>query len=609
MIAYEEGHWGLLFSCSLHGSVLPRGFLWGFLCAILSVALHLLLEEVEDQEVDEKGKNWRDDVASDVLKTFTFAMGFALVMRTQKAYTRWWEGGTLLEQVRGEWFNAVSNLMAFCNPDPKRQAEVERLQHQMVRLFSLLYGNALLQVSTMSNNELDYIDIEGFEAADIDHMRSSPDTCELVLQWIQRIIVDASASELIKIAPPILSRVYNQLGNGIVRLNNARKIRDFPVPFPLAQMVTFMLLIHWMTTVVICAVTINSIAMKAIIAFTVTAPLWGINYMSVELENPFGDDANDLPLRHMQSDMNKSLRCLLQPRTLKVPIYSYNPDKDRKLELKMHDFGASWSGTANKYAFLNKAKKSQKNAQGESKDNNAPKHNGDVEQKAPVDKQIQQDITHMAAPVNFVDQCNPRQGSIERQFPIDLEVECAQLHCSVPVDFMRGVEAHCLHVDKKMNTMCLSDGVPNEEVPQTSAWISYSNRDEGGCRERERSIESVQDWPAEQVIPSTVASHAREISPEQTFSSSRLSSRGIGDHSASCDRGRSIEEDQSRRLRPTAQRLCLGEPSFVYRESRGHRWSSEKAGEKQHGDDIGLSQHVAPTDCFPTELRKHSSCT
>merc|ERR1712151_92464 len=44
-------------------------------------------------------------------------------------------------------------------------------------------------------------------------------------------------------------------------------------------------------------------------------PLFGmfsLNFVGVELENPFGNDANDLPLDHFQAEMNKCLMMLLQ---------------------------------------------------------------------------------------------------------------------------------------------------------------------------------------------------------------------------------------------------------------------------------------------------------
>lgn len=47
-------------------------------------------------------------------------------------------------------------------------------------------------------------------------------------------------------------------------------------------------------------------------------PLWvlaGMNQISIELENPFGDDDNDLPLEHFQLDMDRTMCMLLHPRS------------------------------------------------------------------------------------------------------------------------------------------------------------------------------------------------------------------------------------------------------------------------------------------------------
>merc|ERR1719276_354768 len=40
--------------------------------------------------------------------------------------------------------------------------------------------------------------------------------------------------------------------------------------------------------------------------------MFSLNFIGIELENPFGDDDNDLPLDHFQSEMNKCLLMLLQ---------------------------------------------------------------------------------------------------------------------------------------------------------------------------------------------------------------------------------------------------------------------------------------------------------
>eukprot|EP00928_Gymnodinium_smaydae_P034240 TRINITY_DN24317_c0_g1_i1.p1 TRINITY_DN24317_c0_g1~~TRINITY_DN24317_c0_g1_i1.p1 ORF type:complete len:536 (-),score=84.12 TRINITY_DN24317_c0_g1_i1:292-1899(-) len=327
MIDYDEGSWGCLFAFRIRGSVLPRALAWALPCSLLSGVLQ--------NQIRETGGVWNEilsDISGDVLRGFTFVLGFLIVFRTQKAYSRWWEGGTLLQQLRGEWFNAVSNLIAFCNAAPEKRYEVERFQHQVVRLFSLLYGSALGQVSTMKDKSFEFIDMDGFDPDHMEYLSHAHDECELVVQWLQRLIVEANTQDLVKIAPPILSRVYNQLGNGIVKLNNARKIKEFPIPFPLAQMITIMLWIHWLTTALVCAMSLSSAWMASVVSFVVIVSFQGINYMSVELENPYGDDENDLPLHSMQRDMNRSLISLLHSKALKPPTFVWEPEEARKMK-------------------------------------------------------------------------------------------------------------------------------------------------------------------------------------------------------------------------------------------------------------------------------------
>jgi hypothetical protein len=146
--------------------------------------------------------------------------------------------------------------------------------------------------------------------------------------------VEANGKDIIKIAPPILSRVYNQLGNGIVKLNNARKIHDFPIPFPLAQVITIMLLVHWFVTATVCALEAEDPFFAGFFSFVIIMSYWSINYIAVELEQPFGDDPNDLPLHEMQIDLNKSLASLLNNKAATPPKFIFYEDLHRKLERK-----------------------------------------------------------------------------------------------------------------------------------------------------------------------------------------------------------------------------------------------------------------------------------
>ncbi|CAJ1404270.1 unnamed protein product [Effrenium voratum] len=227
---------------------------------------------------------------------------------------------------------------------PRRNGRrVVHFQHQLVRLYSLLYGCALQQVATMDDKNFELFILEGFEEGSLAFLQGSHDRCEITLQWIQRLIVESDSKQILKIAPPILSRVFNELGNGIVNLNNARKITDFPIPFHLAQMITVMLIVHSVMTPVICAATVEHLSWAAIISFVVSFCYWAVHFITIELEMPFGDDWNDLPLQDMATDFNMSLANLIDRRAQEVPKFYFELQKHAALGKKIIDFDRSLS--------------------------------------------------------------------------------------------------------------------------------------------------------------------------------------------------------------------------------------------------------------------------
>lgn len=336
-----------MFVFALRGSVFPKACVWAGPCTLFSMVLHTVLKGNQGI-ADSLGVG---DAAAGVFGGFTFILGFLVVFRSQQAYSRWWEGGTLLQQLRGEWFNSFSCLLAFCNAAEEKRVDVQRFQHQLVRLFSLLYGCALTQVSTLDKKQFQLIALDGLGHESLEFLQSCPDKCEIVLQWIQRLIVESEQSAVLKIAPPILSRVYNELGNGIVNLNNARKIKEFPIPFPLAQMIMVMLFFHAIITPFICAATVETTGWAGVITFVVTFSYWSILYIALELEMPFGDDLNDLPLLDMALDMNNSLAKMLSKKAQQVPTFDYFPETHDKLAFKIVDFDGDLVDYAHQRAF------------------------------------------------------------------------------------------------------------------------------------------------------------------------------------------------------------------------------------------------------------------
>jgi len=284
--------------------------------------------------------------------SYNIAIGLLLVFRTQQAYSRWWEGGSLLQQVRGEWYNAASSLIAFSSSDPSRIRDVQTFQHLLVRLVSLLYCSALQQVAMMDDEMFEIIDNSGIDAEKLKYLRSCHNRCEVLIQWIQRLIVRNMEAGVITVPAPIVSRVFHELSRGIVHLNDVRKVKEFPFPFPYAQMVTFMLTIHWLLTPLINCMLVENTVYSAILSFVSVFAFWSINYIAVEIEMPFGADANDLPIVTMQKDMNKSLMVLLDRRIQEPPSFdmskSFHVTKHHKKACFLQEMGyerrlsASW---------------------------------------------------------------------------------------------------------------------------------------------------------------------------------------------------------------------------------------------------------------------------
>merc|ERR1719230_1493302 len=127
----------------------------------------------------------------------------------------------------------------------------------------------------------------GIDPVSLEFLTHSSDKVEVILQWIQRSTVLNMGAGVLPIAPPILSRAFQEISRGIVNLQNARKIADFPFPFPYAQTSVVMLLIHWALCPILASILLNR-WMAFMSCFCVIFFLWCINYIALQLEQPFG---------------------------------------------------------------------------------------------------------------------------------------------------------------------------------------------------------------------------------------------------------------------------------------------------------------------------------
>jgi len=340
MIEYSTGDpvWRLAFRC--RGSIIPRAGLFALPAAILAVVL-LFLDEQLAEAREYVGVSAPQ---ATVLWAAVTAPLFTLIsFRTSVAMRRFWEGTGLLHAMRGEWFDSASCLMTFTiSAKQKHPERVSEFRHTLLRLMSLCHGSALDELKNNETEDYEVIDTRGLDADTIAILRQCKqlnfNRVEVLLHMIQVLVIDAQEAGVISVPPPILSRVYQTLSRGFVNLLNAKKIKDTRFPFPYAQLSAAMLLILVFFTPVAMSAMIPEKTWCVLATFFPIFTLFCMNSTAEELEMPFGEDPNDLPLSLFQEEMNSSLLMLVHESSDHIPRTGKRAIKDfMGLMMSLHD--------------------------------------------------------------------------------------------------------------------------------------------------------------------------------------------------------------------------------------------------------------------------------
>ena len=142
-----------------------------------------------------------------------------------------------------------------------------------------------------------------------------------VLSTMQRIIRAISTRHKaggVRAPAPIVSRIFQELSNGLLAYNNATKMKEIPVPFAFVQFNAILQLFFIFTAPFVIASFTSSGASDALSAFFSVAAscivvggfiaLW---LVANELEDPFGYDPNDMPMMHYHEEFCASLDNIL----------------------------------------------------------------------------------------------------------------------------------------------------------------------------------------------------------------------------------------------------------------------------------------------------------
>jgi len=314
---------------SVRGSVFPQASLISLPSAVVTYCfVHMIYTAQVEPFASYRYENEEIFNNNAIWGGFSFLVGFLVVFRTSQAYARFWEGCTSTHKMGAEWFDCCSSLMAFCKFTSGNEVAVLAFQNTMVRLFSMLHAVALGEIEDCGDDthfsevaafSMQLLDAEAFDAATLIAVRDSNSKVELVFQWIQQLVVENFKAGVLTIPPPILSRSFQEIANGMVHFHDAMKISNVPFPFPYAQTCDCLLFLHWFLVPFIVSQWVVKPWWAAVFSFIQVFTFWTLNLIAVELENPFGLDPNDIDGDSMQMEFNTHVRLLLTPEALNTP--------------------------------------------------------------------------------------------------------------------------------------------------------------------------------------------------------------------------------------------------------------------------------------------------
>jgi len=217
--------------------------------------------------------------------------------------------------MKSQLFAAVSLLHSFGHISTKPKEEIWIFRDKLIHLFSVLHACALGSISGSHHMHFPIIDISHVPTRFIEalHKCQPSERVELSYLWITNLVVREIPSGVLNVPPPILSRVFQEMETAMEHYNHILEIMSIPFPFPYSQACLMMFL----PLLALMPVLIVSWTSQPLVAFLLTflaaSSFISLQLISSELENPFGDDPNDLPIAEFHTEFNRGLLMLLHP--------------------------------------------------------------------------------------------------------------------------------------------------------------------------------------------------------------------------------------------------------------------------------------------------------
>ncbi|MEI6853425.1 MAG: bestrophin family protein [Bacteroidota bacterium] len=225
------------------------------------------------------------------------ALGLLLVFRTNTSYDRYWEGRRLI----GSTVNSSRNLALLLNElIPKAETEKRTRLVRLISAFNYATKERLREGVTREHLPMLNEDQK-------DEVFKSNHVPNAIMKVIHKEVTLIKRSGFAM--EPDLIAINNELTTLINNLGGMERIRNTPVPFAYAAHLQLFIMLYFLALPFGLYEKFHWIAVPVI--GIVSLILLGINEIGVEIEDPFGNDPNDLPMDTICENIEKNIREIL----------------------------------------------------------------------------------------------------------------------------------------------------------------------------------------------------------------------------------------------------------------------------------------------------------
>jgi putative membrane protein len=286
MVLYNPKEWWRLIF-AFHKSDTFRMILPG----MMSVAIYtLLVAYLENDYFEVKFKN-----TTAIHSLVGFVLSMLLVFRTNTAYERWWDGRKLWGQLNNDARNLAMKINAYT-----QDIEIRKTFHMLICNFVFALKDQLRGEKNL--NEM-YID----EKYNIDFYKKFNHLPNGISSAMYQEVVNMHKNEVI--SGEQLLFLNEQLQTFVNVAGGCERIKNTPIPYSYSLFIKKVIFLYVFTMPIgfVREFGYWAAPIVALIFYVFTS----IELIAEEIEDPFGEDTNDLPINQICENIDKNTREIL----------------------------------------------------------------------------------------------------------------------------------------------------------------------------------------------------------------------------------------------------------------------------------------------------------